>query len=346
MWQFENATSGSLNFKFSNSQIFKFMSVLVFVDTAEGHVKKASLEAMTYGAKLAEQLGDTAEALVLGNTNEDLAALGRYGVKKIHHVKSEALSHMDAQVYTKVIAQVAEHTGARVIVFSNNVDGKAIAPRLSARLKAGLVAGAVALPDTVNGFTVKKNVFSGKAFASISLNTEVKIIALNPNAYKTVAGEGTAEVVPFNASVDTAKVKVTGVNKSSGEVPLTEAEIVVSAGRGMKGPENWKIIEDLASALHAALACSRPVADAHWRPHNEHVGQTGIAIAPNLYIAIGISGAIQHLAGVNRSKVIVVINKDPEAPFFKAADYGIIGDAFEVVPKITDAVKKLKTPNP
>jgi electron transfer flavoprotein alpha subunit len=174
------------------------------------------------------------------------------------------------------------------------------------------------------------------------VNTDVKIIAINPNSYKIEAGEGTAEVVAFNATVNDAKVKVTNVTKASGEVPLTEAEVVVSAGRGMKGPENWGIVEDLAKTLHAALACSRPVADAHWRPHNEHVGQTGIAIAPNLYIAIGISGAIQHLAGVNRSKVIVVINKDPEAPFFKAADYGIVGDAFEVVPKLTEAIKKLK----
>ena len=264
---------------------------------------------------------------------------------------NDSLNHLDAQVYTRVIAQVAEATGAKVIVFSNNVDGKAIAPRLSVRLNAGLVSGAVALPDTSNarpddpvgrGFVVKKNVFSGKAFANVSVNTDIKIIALNPNAYKIVAGEGTAEVVPFNATADAGRVKVTGVTKASGEVPLTEAEIVVSGGRGLKGPENWGMVEDLAKSLHAALACSRPVADAHWRPHNEHVGQTGIAIAPNLYIAIGISGAIQHLAGVNRSKVIVVINKDPEAPFFKAADYGIVGDAFEVVPKITEAVKKLK----
>ena len=225
------------------------------------------------------------------------------------------LNHLDAQVYTKVIAQVAGATGAKVIIFSNNVNGKAIAPRLSARLKAGLVSGAVALPDTANGFTVKKNVFSGKAFANISVNTPVKIISLNPNAYKIVEGEGTAEVVAFTAAVDAPKVKVTSITKASGEVPLTEAEIVVSAGRGLKGPENWGMVEDLAKLLHAATACSRPVADAHWRPHNEHVGQTGFAIAPNLYIAIGISGAIQHLAGVNRSKVIVVINKDPGSAF-------------------------------
>lgn len=318
------------------------MSVLIFIDIAEGNVKKASLEAMTYGAKIAEQLGTTAEGVVLGSSKDDLAALGKYGVKKIHHINNPSLDHLDAQTYTKTIAEVAGKNGANVIVFSNNVDGKAIAPRLSAKLKAGLVSGAVALPETSKGFIVKKNVFSGKAFANIALNTDVKIIALNPNAYQTIAGEGTAEVVSTDIAVDTPKVKVIAVNKVSGEVPLTEAEIVVSAGRGMKGPENWGIVEDLAKALHAATACSRPVADAHWRPHNEHVGQTGTAIAPTLYIAIGISGAIQHLAGVNRSKVIVVINKDPEAPFFKAADYGIVGDAFEVVPKMTEAIKKIK----
>jgi electron transfer flavoprotein alpha subunit len=318
------------------------MSVLIFIDQSEGHVKKSSLEAMSYGAKIAEQLGTTAEGVVLGSSADDLAALGKYGVKKIHHVNHATLDQLDAQLYTKVFAQVVEKTGATVVIFSNNMDGKAIAPRLSARLKAGLVSGAVALPETGNGFIVKKNVFSGKAFANISVSTPVKIISLNANAYKIVEGQGTAEVAAFDAAVDTPGIKVTSTTKASGEVPLTEAEIVVSAGRGLKGPENWGMVEDLAKVLHAATACSRPVADAHWRPHNEHVGQTGFAIAPNLYIAIGISGAIQHLAGVNRSKVIVVINKDPEAPFFKAADYGIVGDAFEVVPKITDAIKKLR----
>ena len=318
------------------------MAVLIFIDVADGHVKKASLEVLSYGAKIAAQLGTDAEGVVLGSVTEDLSALGKYGVKKIHHVANDTLNHLDAQVYTKVIAQVAEATGAKVIVFSNNVDGKAIAPRLSARLKAGLVSGAIGLPDTTNGFVVKKTVFSGKAFASVAINTDIKIIALNPNAFQIITGEGKAEVIPFTATADAGKVKVVNVTRASGEVPLTEAEIVVSAGRGLKGPENWGIIEDLAKVLHAATACSRPVADAHWRPHNEHVGQTGIAIAPNLYIAVGISGAIQHLAGVNRSKIIVVINKDPEAPFFKAADYGIVGDAFEVVPKMTEAIKKLK----
>jgi electron transfer flavoprotein alpha subunit len=318
------------------------MSVLIFIDTAEGHVKKSSLEAICYGAAVAKQVGTSAEGVVLGSVTEDLAALGKYGVTKIHHVDQPSLAHLDAQVFAAVIGDVAKATGANIIVFSNNTDGKSIAPRLSARLKAGLVSGAVALPETASGFTVKKTVFSGKAFANISVATDIKIISLNPNAFKITEGTGSAEVVAFNATVGEPRVKITKVNKASGEVPLTEAEVVVSAGRGLKGPENWGIVEDLAHALHAATACSRPVADAHWRPHNEHVGQTGIAIAPNLYIALGISGAIQHLAGVNRSKVIVVINKDPEAPFFKAADYGIVGDVFEIVPKFTAAVKKLK----
>jgi len=318
------------------------MSVLIFIDSSEGHVKKASLEAMSYGSAIAKQLNTIAEGVILGSVGDDLAALGKYGVKKIHQINNDSLNHFDAQVFANVIAQVAESSGAKVIVFSNNVDGKAVAPRLSARLKAALVSGAISLPDTSKGFVVKKTVFSGKAFANISLNTDTKVIALNPNAYKVETGEGTAEIVAAKANIPSSKIKITAVNKARGEVPLTEAEIVVSGGRGMKGPENWGIVENLAHALHAALACSRPVADAHWRPHNEHVGQTGIAIAPNLYIAIGISGAIQHLAGVNRSKTIVVINKDPEAPFFKAADYGIVGDAFEVIPKLTEAIKKLK----
>lgn len=318
------------------------MSVLIFIDQSEGQVKKSSLEAICYGAAVAAQLNTTAEGVVLGESKDDLAALGKYGVSKIHYASTSVLNHFDAQVYTKAIAEAVTAANATVVIFSNNTDGKAVAPRLSARLKAGLVAGAVALPDTSNGFVVKKNVFSGKAFANVAVNTGVKIISLNPNAYKIEAGGGQAEVVNFSPSPEASRVKVTAVHKVSGEISLPEAEIVVSGGRGLKGPENWGMVEELAKLLHAATACSRPVADADWRPHHEHVGQTGLAIAPNLYIAIGISGAIQHLAGVNRSKVIVVINKDPEAPFFKAADYGIVGDAFEVVPKIIEAVKQLK----
>lgn len=318
------------------------MSVLIFIDSAEGHVKKSSFEALTYGAQLAKQLGTSAEGVLLGTVADDVTALGKYGVSKIHHVANDTLNHVDAQVYAKAIADVATAAGATVIVLSHNVTGKAVSPRLSARLKAGLVAGAVGLPDTGNGFVVKKGVFSGKAFAHMAVNTPVKILSISPNSFKTEAGEGTAEIVAANVTVDAAKVKVTATNKVTGQVPLSEAELVVSGGRGLKGPENWGMIEELAGLLGAATACSRPVADAHWRPHHEHVGQTGGAIAPNLYIAIGISGSIQHLAGVNRSRVIVVINKDPEAPFFKAADYGIVGDAFDVVPKMIQEVKKLK----
>ncbi len=314
--------------------------ILIYIDHDQQHIRKASLEAACYGAQLAKQLGTSAEAVVLGPIAEDLSVLGKYGVQKVHHFTGDHLSSFDAQVYTQVITAAA--TDATVMVFSNNVSGKALAPRLSARLKAGLVAGAVALPDTSNGFVVKKNVFSGKAFAHIAISSAQKVVALNPNAYGIHAGEGTAEVVTRAAEAPAPAIQVTGASKVEGDVPLTEAEIVVSGGRGLKGPENWGLVTDLAKVLGAATACSRPVADVHWRPHHEHVGQTGIAIAPNLYIAIGISGAIQHLAGVNRSKTIVVINKDPEAPFFKAADYGIVGDAFEVVPRITDAIKKLK----
>jgi len=318
------------------------MSVYIFIDHSEGHVKKASLEALSYGAAIAAQLNTSAEGILLGTITSDPAELGKYGIKKVHHAAQEGLNHLDAQVDARIIADVLGAAGDSVLVFSHNTTGKALAPRVSARLKAGLVTGAIALPNTTGGFVVKKTVFSGKAFANVSLNTPVKIIALNPNAYAVKEGEGKAEVVPITGSAPAPKVKVLSATAASGHVPLTEAELVVSGGRGLKGPENWGMVEELATLLGAATACSRPVADAHWRPHNEHVGQTGIAIAPNLYIAIGISGAIQHLAGVNRSKVIVVINKDPEAPFFKAADYGIVGDAFEVVPKMIAAVKKLK----
>jgi electron transfer flavoprotein alpha subunit len=318
------------------------MSVLIFIDHIDGHIKKASHEALSYGAKIAEQTGTTAEAVILGTVNEDLSKLGEHGVKKVYQVQNEQLQQFDSQVYSKVVAQVAQQSGAKVIIFSNNSSGKALAPRVAIRLKAGLAAGVNALPDTSNGFTVRKSVFSGKAFAQVAINTEIKVISLNVNAFTIITGEGKAEIVPFEAIVESPKLKTVDSTKTSGKVSLTEADVVVSAGRGLKGPENWGMVEELADTLGAALACSRPVADAHWRPHNEHVGQTGIAIAPNLYVAVGISGAIQHLAGVNRSKVIVVINKDPEAPFFKAADYGVVGDAFEIVPKLTSAIKKLK----
>ncbi len=317
------------------------MSVLIFIDHTDGHIKKASFEALTYGADTAKKSGVAVEGLLLGTVGDDLAALGKYGISKVHQVNNESLNLLDAQVYAKAVAAAVAATGATVVIFSHNQTGKAVAPRVAAALKAGMAAGAIELPDTSNGFVVKKTVFSGKAFANVNILSPIKVISLNPNSYKTVAAEGIAEVNQLSIAVEASKVKVTAVNKVSGEVPLTEASVVVSGGRGLKGPENWGMVEDLAHTLHAATACSRPVADSHWRPHHEHVGQTGFQIAPDLYIAIGISGAIQHLAGVNRSKTIVVINKDPEAPFFKAADYGIVGDAFEVVPQLTAEIKKL-----
>jgi electron transfer flavoprotein alpha subunit len=318
------------------------MSVLIFIDHADEQIKKSSYEALTYGADLAKQTGTTAAALVLGTVKDELGALGKYGIAKVYQVNNAALNNVDVQVYNKLIAAAVNETQADVLVFSHNQTGRAVAPGVAALLKAGLVTGAVALPDTSNGFVVKKAVFSGKAYANVGIQSPIKVISLNPNSYTVTSGEGTAEVQQLSIQPESGKVKVTAVNKVSGEVPLTEAEIVVSGGRGLKGPENWNLVEDLAHSLHAALACSRPVADAHWRPHHEHVGQTGIQVAPNLYIALGISGAIQHLAGVNRSKTIVVINKDAEAPFFKAADYGIVGDLFEIVPKLTEEIKKVK----
>ena len=320
------------------------MSVLFLVDSVGGKVKKNSFETASYASAVAKQLGTEAVGLALGTADEsELSSLGEYGVSKVLHVSDSSLDAFDSGVQTAVVAEVAQAQGAQVIVIAQTANGKAIAPRLSARIKAGLVAGAVALPDTSNGFVVKKAAYSGKAFAFVKVESDTKIIGLVPNSFGAVKGTGSATVEAASATIPASTIKVLETSRATGDtLPLPEAELVVSAGRGMKGPENWGIIEDLAHALGATTACSRPVADMGWRPHHEHVGQTGVAIRPNLYIAIGISGAIQHLAGVNQSKVIVVINKDPEAPFFKAADYGICGDLFEVVPKLTEAVKKFK----
>ena len=316
--------------------------VLIYIDQADQEIKKASLEAISYGAALAKQMGTTAEAFILGTVKEDLAQLGKYGATKVHQVANDQLNHFDARVNATVAAEVAKSIGAEVIVFAHNTNGKAIAPAVAVKLGAGIVTGASALPKTDGGFVVTKTVFSGKAFASIKIDTAIKVISINQNSFGIQTTEGTASVNALNIAVPASSIKITSVDKVQGESPLTEASLVVSGGRGLKGPENWGILLDLAKALGASTACSRPVSDADWRPHHEHVGQTGIQIAPNLYIAIGISGAIQHLAGVNRSKTIVVINKDPEAPFFKASDYGVVGDAFEVVPALTAAILKSK----
>ncbi|NDA63595.1 MAG: electron transfer flavoprotein subunit alpha/FixB family protein [Chitinophagia bacterium] len=317
------------------------MSVLIIADLQNGQLKKSNAEIISYGAAIAKQVNGSASVLVLGNCSDNLANLGAWGATNVYQVADAALSEVNPSLYISAIESVINQIDASIIIFSNNPTSKAVAPGLSARLEAGLVSGASALPELVNGFTVKKTVFSGKAFADVNILTAKKIIILNPNSVNIPYTAVESKISTITVSLPASSRKVTAVNKIEGEIPLTEAEVVVSGGRGLKGPENWGVLLDLAKVLKAGTACSRPVGDAHWRPHHEHVGQTGIQIAPNLYIALGISGAIQHLAGVNRSKVIVVINKDPEAPFFKAADYGIVGDLFEVVPKLTAAIQEL-----
>ncbi len=316
--------------------------VLVFAEHQKGKFKKTALEAVTFGYKTAQMLGIECAALVLGAT--DYATdLGQYGAAKVWQVSHPALDNFDSQVYAAVIADAARQLGASVVVLSATANGKSLLGRLAVRLDAASVAGVNALPRVDGGaFRIQRPVFSGKAIAEYELRSEVKVISLTGNAIAPEVNGQSAPVQPLEVAVPTPRVRVKAVKRIEGIVPLPEAELVVSAGRGMKGPENWGIVEELAEALGATTACSRPVADAHWRPHHEHVGQTGIAIRPNLYIAIGISGAIQHLAGVNNSKVIVVINKDPEAPFFKVADYGVVGDAFDVVPRLTEAVRNFK----
>jgi len=325
------------------------MAVLVFAEASNNRLKKAALEAIFYGKNIASQLQKELIVLVAGKVDdESLSNAGNAGAAKILLADHERMSHFDPQLFSKVCFAAIEKINAEVIIFSHDRSGKAIAPRVSAKYKAGLVSGAVALPDLTDGFSVKKNVFSGKAVAEYNIHTAKKVITLLPNSVQVTMGNGNATSESFNevASNFVSPFETTvKIKETNGEIPLTEAELVVSAGRGLKGPENWGIIEELAKTIGAATACSRPVSDIGWRPHHEHVGQTGIAIRPNLYIAIGISGAIQHLAGVNGSKVIVVINKDAEAPFFKAADYGIVGDAFEVVPKLNEAFKRFKASN-
>jgi electron transfer flavoprotein alpha subunit len=325
------------------------MSILVIAETAKGKIKKASIEAISYGAQVAKLLNTTSTVLSIGAASDaELQVAGAFGASRVLKADHEKLSKFDPQLFSLLVLSAVEKAAAGVIIFTHDTVGKAVAPRISARLKAGLVSGAVSLPDLNEGFSVKKNVFSGKAIAEYSINTDKKIISLLPNSVPPVETGGSAVIEAFTGALDsynsTLKIEEV-VHEVVGEIALPGAELVVSAGRGMKGPEHWGMIEDLAKSIGAATACSRPVADIGWRPHHEHVGQTGIAIRPNLYIAIGISGAIQHLAGVNGSKVIVVINKDPEAPFFKAADYGIVGDAFEIVPKLTAAFRKFKSEN-
>jgi electron transfer flavoprotein alpha subunit len=321
------------------------MSVIVLVEHSGGIVKKKSHEAVQYAAKIAGDLGTTVTAVALGSISEsEMQGLGQYGAQKVLHVADARLDNLHARAYTKVLATVAGQEGSKVIITMHDNTGRAVAPCLAVKLQAGLVAGALSYPDLDKGFIIRKGVFSGKAFAYVNILTDVKVIMLMANSFPLVKVEGAAVVEKLDIVFDDKDfgVKIKEVNKVTGEIALADAELVVSGGRGMKGPENWGLIEDLAKELGAATACSRPVADSHWRPHHEHVGQTGGTIRPNLYIAAGISGAIQHLAGVSGSKTIVVINKDPEAPFFKAANYGVVGDVMDVLPRLTAAVKKFK----
>jgi electron transfer flavoprotein alpha subunit len=321
------------------------MSVLVYIENSEGKFKKSAFEVISYANWIAKNLNVPLTAISIGNVADDeLKKTGEYGVSLVLNVNDPELVPINSQPYSTAIAAAAKKVNANLIVMTAGFTGKSIAPRVAVKLDAGLGENVIDLPDMSSSFIVKKNAYSGKAFSYLEILAPVKVLSMLPNSFKVVSNPVDVSIEKFAPEIPdkdfTAGIKET--IKSSSKISLPEAELVVSAGRGMKGPENWKMIEELAEVLGAATACSKPVSDAGWRPHSEHVGQTGIAISPNLYIAVGISGAIQHLAGVSSSKVIVVVNKDPEAPFFKAADYGIVGDAFEVVPRLIDAAKTFK----
>jgi electron transfer flavoprotein alpha subunit len=322
------------------------MSVLVYVENIEGKFKKSTFEVVSYAKEVASKLGTDLTALSIGQVDAAaLAELGKFGAGKVLNVNNDRLKSFVNQAYASIIAGAAKATGAKIVILGNTFTGKGLAPRVAVKLEAGLADGVLELPQIDGGkLSVKKGAFSGKAFATVTLTSDIKVITVNANSYKVVESGSAATVEDFQpqASDSDFRTIVKEIVRATDKISLPDAELVVSAGRGLKGPENWGMIEELANLLGAATACSKPVSDAGWRPHSEHVGQTGIAVSPNLYIAIGISGAIQHLAGVSSSKVIVVINKDPEAPFFKVADYGIVGDAFEVVPKLIEAVKAFK----
>ncbi|MCE2934919.1 MAG: electron transfer flavoprotein subunit alpha/FixB family protein [Cyclobacteriaceae bacterium] len=317
------------------------MSVLVFLESADGKVRKTSLEAVSY----AVALGKPVTAIALGAVNaEELALAGKYGASKVLHASDERLNQPLVKAYASVIGKAMQDENAEVLILANSSLGTPVAAMVAVKTGAAFVSNVVELPDTSSGFSVKRSIYTGKAFARVEMKSGKKVLTLRKNAAEMKETSGQAEVKPYAVSLSEAdfNAKITSTEKATGEVLLPEAEIVVSGGRGMKGPEHWGKLEELAHVLHAGTGCSKPVSDMGWRPHHEHVGQTGVKVAPQLYIAIGISGAIQHLAGVNSSKCIVVINKDPEAPFFKAADYGVVGDAFDVLPRLTEAIKAAK----
>ena len=320
--------------------------VLIFVELDNGQIKKTSLEAVYYGSEVAKMQGSSATVLAIGAADASaLAAAGNFGATKVLHANAAEYATENAMAYASILTAAVQQEGANVVVLPKSGLCDAMSARAAAKIKANVVSGAVELPDLSNGgFTVKRGIYTGKAFATVSMDSAIKILGVKKNAVAAVETSATAEVVLFNPAPNDSDftAKVISQEKASDELSLTEADIIVSGGRGMKGPENWQPILDLAKSLHAATGCSKPVSDLDWRPHHEHIGQTGIKVAPNLYIACGISGAIQHLAGVNASKCIVVINKDADAPFFKAADYGIVGDVFDILPRLTKAIEAAK----
>ncbi|NOR27044.1 MAG: electron transfer flavoprotein subunit alpha/FixB family protein [Lutibacter sp.] len=319
------------------------MSVLVFAETSEGKFKKSAFEVTSYGKKVAEQLSTNVVVLTI-NSNEP-TLLYAYGAEKILNVSNDDLKIFNAKIVANIIKQAAEKESSQVVIIDSNTNGLYLASTVAVNLNAGYASNVVALPSETTPFTVKRKVFSNKAFSNTLITTDIKVIGLAKNSFGLVENSVSGTVEEFSPSIIESALASESIEQTTGKVTIADADIVVSGGRGLKGPENWGMIEELAEVLGAATACSKPVSDLGWRPHSEHVGQTGKPVASNLYIAVGISGAIQHLAGVNSSKVKVVINTDPEAPFFKAADYGIVGDAFEVVPKLIEKLKDFKANN-
>jgi len=321
------------------------MSILIYAESAEGKIKKVAFELASYAKKVAESMGTSVTAVTVNAS--DVSELSKYGVDRVLKVSNDKLTTFNAKAYADVVKQAAEKEGTKLVVLSSTTDSLYLAPLVSVGLNAGYASNVVALPVSTSPFQVKRTAFSNKAFNVTEIETEVKVIGIAKNSFGLIETSSTLTEEDFNPTLNENDfgVKVESVEKVSGKVTIADADVVVSAGRGMKGPENWGMIEELASVLGAATACSKPVSDIGWRPHSEHVGQTGKPVAANLYIAVGISGAIQHIAGINSSKVKVVINTDADAPFFKVADYGVVGDAFEVVPALIEKLKAFKANN-
>lgn len=321
------------------------MSILLYAESAEGKFKKVAFELASYAKKVAADLGTTVTAVTVNAG--DVSELGKYGVDKVLKVSDDRLRNFNAKAYADVVKHAAQQEGAKLVLLSSTTDSLYMAPLVAVGLGAGYASNVVGLPVNMAPFQVKRNAFSNKGFQVTELATDVKVIALAKNSYGLKEESGSATAQDFAPSLNDAdfNIKTESVEKGSGKVTIADADVVVSGGRGLKGPENWGMLEELASVLGAATACSKPVSDLGWRPHSEHVGQTGKPVATNLYVAVGISGAIQHIAGINSSKVKLVINADADAPFFKVADYGVVGDAFEIVPKLTEKLREFKANN-